>query len=279
MSRQSVDNPASMSGHLVLQQVLWIQFFISPILATETGRSKDLMDDTFTDASASLGELGAPLHELVYRKLRGVIFDGSLAPGAPLRQEEIAKAFNVSRIPVREAMGRLENDGLIVLRPRRGYAVTELRQDEIVEIFELRAVIEQHAAYVAARARTDDDIHAVEQLLLRMDQLAKTSNDYSAEWARVNRDFHSRLVSSSRRKRVANIADTLRDAVEAYVRMEMNLTGDVDLALGEHWEMFEAFKAGDAEGLAKLSKDHVEGTARRLLEGLRSRRLPRAVAS
>jgi len=223
------------------------------------------------------GELAEPLHELVYRTLRGVIFDGELTPGSPLRQEEIAKALKVSRIPVREAMGRLENDGLIVLRPRRGYAVAELREDEIVEIFELRMAIEKHAATVAARARTQEDIDAVEQFLHRMDRVAKASNDYSAEWARLNRDFHSRLVASSHRKRVLNIADTLRDAVEAYVRMEMHLTGDVDLALREHWEIFEAFKAGDADGLATLAERHVAGTARRLLEGLRQRRSEHAM--
>ncbi|MDX3907419.1 MAG: GntR family transcriptional regulator [Pigmentiphaga sp.] len=212
-----------------------------------------------------------PLPELIYRQLRMNILDGTLAPGAVLRQEEVAKLFNVSRVPVREAMGRLETDGLVVLRPRRGYAVAELRQDEIVEIFELRMVIEEHAAMISARARTEDDIEAVEEMILRMEDLAAHSSDYSAEWAHLNRDFHSRLVAASRRKRLTGIADNLRDTVEAYVRMEMRMTGGVKQALKEHRELFEAFKAGDATGLALLSRRHVEATARRLLDGLRQR--------
>lgn len=212
-----------------------------------------------------------PLPELVYRRLRGGILDGTLEPGRLLRQEEIARSFNVSRVPVREAMGRLEVDGLIVLRPRRGYAVARLEQDEIVEIFELRVAIEEHAAMVAARARTPEDVAAVQALVERMERVARRRGDHIAEWARLNRDFHSRLIASGRRRRLSNVVDTLRDTVEAYVRAEMRLTGDVEHALAEHREMLEAFRAGDAVGLAQLSRRHVEGTARRLLDGLRRR--------
>lgn len=212
-----------------------------------------------------------PMPERVYRQLRGRILDGTLEPGRLLRQEEIARSFNVSRVPVREAMGRLEVDGLIVLRPRRGYAVVRLEQEEIVEIFELRVVIEEHAAMVAARARTPADVLEVEALVERMEAVARRGGDYGAEWARLNRDFHSRLVASGRRRRLSNVVDTLRDTVETYVRTEMRLTGDVRNALAEHREMLEAFRAGDATGLALLSRRHVEGTARRLIDGLRRR--------
>ena len=212
-----------------------------------------------------------PLPEVVYRQLRGSILDGTLQPGRLLRQEAIARSLNVSRVPVREAMGRLEVDGLIVLRPRRGYAVAQLEQDDILEIFELRVVIEEHAAMVAARARTPEDVAEAEALVERMEQVARRRGDHIAEWARLNRDFHSKLVASGRRKRLSNMVDTLRDTVEAYVRTEMRLTGGVEHALVEHREMLEAFRAGDATGLAQLSRVHVEGTARRLLDGLRRR--------
>ena len=217
----------------------------------------------------AIGDYATSLPELVYRKLRSGILDGSLRPGIPLRQEEIARQFKVSRVPVREAMSRLETDGLLVLRPRRGYAVTQLDQEEIVEIFELRMVIEEHAGAVAARARTRQDISDVEQLVLRMERLAQTSKDYGSQWSQLNREFHARIIGSSHRKRLTATAETLRDAVEAYVRMEMRLTGSVDDALREHREIFQAFKTGDADALSRLSRQHVESTARRLMDGLR----------
>jgi DNA-binding GntR family transcriptional regulator len=168
-------------------------------------------------------------------------------------------------------MGRLEGDGLIVSRPRRGYAVQTLRHDEIVEIFELRVVLEEHAARIAALARTREDIDAVALLVDRMEQVARAGGNYGGDWARLNRDFHMRLVASSRRRRLSTIVETLRDSVEAYVRAEMGITGDVRSAMREHREILEAFRAGDAEGLAELSRRHIQGTARRLLDGLRKR--------
>jgi len=219
------------------------------------------------------------LAERIYQGLRAGILDGSLEPGSVLRQEQIARRFAASRVPVREAMGRLEGDGLLISRPRRGYAVHSLRQNEIVEIFELRVVIEEHAARIAAIARTDDDIDVVTGLVERMETVARQGGNYGSDWARLNRDFHLRLVASSRRQRLLGTVETLRDSVEAYVRAEMGITGDVESALLEHREILEAFRAGDADGLARLSRQHIEGTARRLLDGLRRRSSAQALGA
>jgi DNA-binding GntR family transcriptional regulator len=219
------------------------------------------------------------LAERIYQGLRAGILDGSLEPGSVLRQEQIARRFAASRVPVREAMGRLEGDGLIISRPRRGYAVHALQQDDIVEIFELRVVIEEHAARIAAIARTEDDIDVVTGLVERMETVAREGSNYGSDWARLNRDFHLRLVASSRRQRLHTTVETLRDSVEAYVRAEMGITGDVKSALLEHREMLEAFRAGDADGLARLSRQHIEGTARRLLDGLRRRSSAQALGA
>lgn len=224
--------------------------------------------DDFITGTASVN---VPLPEIIYRQLRLDILNGALRPGQLLRQEELARRANVSRVPLREAMTRLESDGLVVLRPRRGYAVTSLEQTEIVEIFELRVVIEEHAGFIAARARTSDDINEVGRLLAAMEQLDPTAPTYMTEWSRLNVLFHTRLIASSRRKRLARIAGTLRDSVEPYIRVEARMTGHVHDAERQHREIFEAFRAGDARGLAELSRAHVESTAKRLLNGLRNR--------
>jgi DNA-binding GntR family transcriptional regulator len=186
-----------------------------------------------------------------------------------LRQEELARRSNVSRVPLREAMARLESEGLIVRRPRRGYAVTSLAHSDIVEIFELRMVLEEHAGYLAARARTAEDIAAVEALLVTMERVDLAVDGGFARWSLINHQFHTRIIDSSRRARLCRIAASLRDSVEAYVRVEAAITGQVRDAADEHRQIFDAFRAGDATGLAKLSRRHVEGTAQRLLDGLR----------
>jgi DNA-binding GntR family transcriptional regulator len=213
------------------------------------------------------------LPEIVYQRLRLDIVNGIFEPGTILRQQELAGRYNVSRVPLREAMTRLVADGLLVLRPRRGYAVISLEASEIVEVFELRAVIEEHAGYVAARARTSQDVADVDRLILTMEALNPNAQDYVEEWSRQNYEFHARLIGSSRRDRLARTATALRDTVEPYIRVETRLTGGVHHAQHEHREIAQAFRAGDATGLAELCRLHVEHTAQRLLQQLRKRNL------
>lgn len=209
------------------------------------------------------------IQDKVYARLRRDILDGVYRPGQTLRQEEMARQSNASRVPLREALARLETDGLIVRRPRRGYAVALLDHADIVEIFELRMVLEEHAGYLAARARTAEDVEAVGELLERMEGADHTHEGAFARWSVTNYRFHNRILESSRRPRLCRIALSLRDSVEAYVRLEAAMTGEVRDAESEHRQIFEAFRAGDANGLAKLSREHVAGTASRLLDGLR----------
>jgi DNA-binding GntR family transcriptional regulator len=209
------------------------------------------------------------LPDIVYQKLRTDILRGDLKPGQLLRQEELARRYSVSRVPLREAMSRLEADGLVVLRPRRGYAVTSLDPHEIVEVFELRMVVEEHAGFIAARARTETDVVEVGLLLKEMEKLDPRSPTYLSDWAQLNNAFHARLIGSSRRQRLTRIASTLQDTVEPCVVLEAGMTGDVAAANREHREIFEALRAGDAQSLGELSRRHVEDTFRRLLAGMR----------
>jgi DNA-binding GntR family transcriptional regulator len=230
-------------------------------------------------AELALGDISAieaSLPRILYERLRANILLGTLKTGQVLRQEELARRFNVSRVPLREALSQLEADGLIEARPRRGYAVTLLEADEIVELFELRTVIEEHAGRVAARSRTREDVEDVERIVLAMDALDTGDPKFGTRWTLLNYEFHNRIIACSRRKRLGRIAATLRSTTEPYVRVEIDLTGDAVDAGREHREMLEALRAGDADGLAELSRQHVEGTARRLLKGLRSRPLQAA---
>jgi DNA-binding GntR family transcriptional regulator len=232
------------------------------------------MDQNYTFADGIPLDPGAsslPLPEIIYQRLRLDILNGLLKPGQLLRQELLAQRSQTSRVPLREAMSRLEADGLVVLRPRRGYAVTSLDEADIVEIFELRMVVESHAGLIAAHARTTEDVRKVGQLVIAMEELNLKDSRYLSDWLRLNRAFHEALIGSARRRRLARIAGTLRDSVEPYIRVEAQMTGHVRDADAEHRAIFEAFRAGDARGLAELSRNHVENTERRLLEGLRKR--------
>ncbi len=206
-----------------------------------------------------------PLPEIIYLWLREKILSRDFLPGSEIRQEGLARRFGTSRVPIREALSRLQAEGLITLRPRRGFAVTSLNHGEITEIFELRMVVEEHAARVATGCRTDTDVNEVGALLDLMESLDPKAADYLLEWSSLNRYFHTRLIACAQRKRLSEIALNLRDAIEPYIRIETNFSGQVRDADIEHRHIFEAFRNKDAELAAELSREHCASTLRRLL--------------
>src|ERR1700722_7255243 len=120
-------------------------------------------------------EVPPPLPDVIYRWLREQILIGELVPGAEIRQELLARQFGTSRVPLRAALSRLQAEALIVLPPRRGFAVTSLNQAEIVEIFELRMAVEEHAMRIATKERTEADVSEVEAMVEAMERPAVPS--------------------------------------------------------------------------------------------------------
>ena len=109
-------------------------------------------------ASASALQIPASppsLPDVAYEHLRSAILDGSLPAGSALRQEEIAARLGISRLPIREALRRLDSEGLVALRPRRGYVVASLDRAEIDDVLELLATLEASAGHSATLKKTD----------------------------------------------------------------------------------------------------------------------------
>lgn len=212
------------------------------------------------------------LSDAVYRDLLGHILSGTYKPGEVLRQEELAARYSMSRVPLREAMSRLAADGVLVFRPRRGYAVKMLRSEEIDEVFQLRTIIEEHAGRLAALHRTPSAIERVELILHQMSAVDISDAVGVQKWLNLNRSFHAQLFASSGQTHVCHVAATLRDTVEPYIRIEVMITGDLAQANAEHQKIFNAFRRGDAENCARLCRVHCEHTAHRLLHGLERQR-------
>lgn len=219
-------------------------------------------------ASAAAEPGGNSLPDIVYGQIRRAILTGEMPPGYVLRQEELAQKLGISRVPLREALRRLETEGIVVLRPRRGYAVVSLSPEEIREIFDLRAVIEAHAGEIAAQRRTDDDIAAVKASLEAMDRLAVNTPGKVDKWLDVHARFHSDLFASARRSHASRVVRTLGDLVEPYIRIEVLFTKDVIEAQREHHEMYQALVDGDGDRLRDLCKSHCLHTAQRLQRAL-----------
>jgi DNA-binding GntR family transcriptional regulator len=210
------------------------------------------------------------LPEVVYGHLRDLILSGRYAAGQPLRQEEIARSLNVSRVPVREALTRLESEGLVQLRPRRGYMVVALSPDEILEISDIAERLESLAAHEAAKRRTPADIEALEAILTEMDRigtLARTGDEEAlSAWAAKHREFHARLFSTSGRKSLCRLISLARDQLEPFIRVEISMSDYLRHATAEHRRILELVRLGAAEEAGALAAEHIKKSCERLLK-------------
>jgi DNA-binding GntR family transcriptional regulator len=208
--------------------------------------------------------------ESIYTQVREQVISGVIVPGTPMRQEDVASRFGVSKIPVREAFSRLEREGLLELRPRRGYTVASFNIREIVEIFDLRAVLEEHAGRLAAKNRTPADLARVKAILLAMELLDPGGPSYFDSWCLLNRQFHDAIIESTQAKNVTKTTVQLRNVVEPYIRLESVMTKVEAIAEQEHRQIVAALEAGDEKLLGALSAMHCYHTRDRLVEALRA---------
>jgi DNA-binding GntR family transcriptional regulator len=175
--------------------------------------------------------------ELVLETLREAILEGVLPPGARLRQEDLAAAFNTSRIPVREALRVLEYEGLAESQPHRGFAVTALDADQIEEIYDLRTVLETHAIRVAIPLLTQQDLDDLQALY---DAMEATEN--ADEKLARREQFYIRLYSVTARPRLVGLIARLRQEVARSLRWRL-----VQQSPTHHELFFEAVRNGDAD--------------------------------
>lgn len=185
--------------------------------------------------------------ELVLSSMRKAILSGVLAPGARLRQEELADVFGTSRIPVREALRALEYEGLVSSRPHRGFTVTALDADDVEEVYDLRILLESEAVRLALPLVTDEDLEDLEQLFTAM-QEAESPDDQLAARER----FYLRLYSVTGRPRLVGLIMRLRQEVARVLRW-----ATIQHSSSIHEHFFEAVRVGDADrAVAHLSSHY-----------------------
>ncbi len=208
------------------------------------------------------------LPDLAYEHLRAAILAGELADGSDLPQEEIAARLQVSRLPVREALRRLESEGLVVLRPRRGYVVASLDRDEIEDVLDLQAHLESLAGHAATLRRSPEVVDELGRCLAQLDKVtSKTPVDIDA-FTRLNRHFHDTLYESCGRPFLRRTLRLLHANAERYARLAAGVRVDLRKSQKEHRAIFDAYRAGDADGVARICREHREATMRRLTDKL-----------
>jgi DNA-binding GntR family transcriptional regulator len=188
--------------------------------------------------------------DLVVERLRDDIVSGRLAPGEPLRQDEIARSFGVSHVPIREAFLRLEAERLVEIRPRRGAIVAALSAAELEELNEMRAALECCALRIAAPNLTDGDLQKAAQVLDRIDHQPK-------RWSEQNTAFHTILYKPAERPRLLAEILSLQRSVERYVYHEVKVTNNFADSQREHRTLLELISRRKVEDACALLSDHI----------------------
>lgn len=193
-----------------------------------------------------------PRRGTAYERMKHAIVTGDLGPGQPLVEVALAEWLQVSRTPVREALTRLEQDGLVV-RADRGLLVRARSREEILDIYETRIVLEAMAAWVAASRRSALDLMEMKRLARQLEDLP---SGHDAQLAAENLAFHRSVRRASHNQSLDDLLARLDLHVARYPATTLSQPGRWQQANEEHSAIVEAVARGDSQQAHRLTTEH-----------------------
>jgi DNA-binding GntR family transcriptional regulator len=191
--------------------------------------------------------------DMVAEGLRRGILDGTLESGQPLRQEQIAKDFEVSTVPVREALRQLAGEGLVTLSPNRGARVSKVSYEEAKEITEIRIALESLALRLSVPNMTGNDLRQAEEILDLWD-----AEEDPATFAALNWRFHTVLYEPARQPRLMTMIRSLHASFDLYVGRYFAAWISLKVpAQRQHRHIVEACRRGDAEAAVVMLERNI----------------------
>ena len=206
-----------------------------------------------------------PQGNAAYLRLLAELREGRLNPGDRLRETELADRLGVSRTPVREAIRQLEADGIVTHIPRQGAAIRTLDYAEVMELYEMRAVLEGTAARLAARAASEIEI---EELIDMNQQMATLGNAPQAFI--LNRQFHVALFDAAKNRFLARSMHALQMALLILGPTTLTKPDRARQAVEEHSGVLDAIKARDGVQAEAAMRAHIEAAQRVRVRALRA---------
>jgi DNA-binding GntR family transcriptional regulator len=215
------------------------------------------------------------LVDRAYEQLRAQILDGSLGLGERLGEEELSEAIGVSRTPIREALRRLAGEGLVEVTPNRGARVARWGDEDLLDIFDLRVLLEGHGAELAARDPSPQLLAGLAELAQEMDALAAGPPEHFDRLAETNRVFHEQIQEASGSPRLGAMVDSLVHVPVMLQTYRRYSPAALERSMRHHHELIDALRARDGFWARSIMHAHVLAARDELLR--RSR--PDAVAS
>ncbi|MEL7026644.1 MAG: GntR family transcriptional regulator [Pseudomonadota bacterium] len=202
--------------------------------------------------------------ESAYDRLHASIREGVFRPGDRLREEDVAERLSLSRTPVREALRRLEADGIIEHRPRQGAVVRQLDHAEVVELYEMRVVLERTAAEMAAKHGTAAEFDALDDLNAAIAE----ERGNAAKAAAFNQDFHQSLYLACRNRFLLEAARALNNSLLLLGPTTFTDEARIDVVVSQHQAIVDALRDGDEEAAGAAAEAHLNTSLRQRLKAL-----------
>jgi DNA-binding GntR family transcriptional regulator len=197
------------------------------------------------------------LAERIFDVIRERIVEGKLPVMEPVRQDALAAELGVSKIPLREALARLEHEGLLTSQANRGWFVRPMSSDQAEEIYLLRLAIEPAAAAYACTVADENDRKAAVNAFEVLDAAAK---DNLSDVAVRNREYHVALVRPGKRLLTTQLVERLEVLAERYVIAHLEPAGRGDRAHTEHRDLLDTWLTGDAAKVQTMLTQHIAST-------------------
>lgn len=191
--------------------------------------------------------------------LRDMILSGSMGIGVQLKQEALAKRFGVSRIPVREALKRLEAEGLVEHTPHQGSIVASQSVPELLETLDIRIGLETRALKLAIPMMKASDHKAAREIMAKYD-----ASDSPLEWAELNLEFHLCLYRACGRPKLLRMIEEIVRSIGIHLRAQQSYKAGRKSPQSEHREILKACVAKDVGRAIELLEQHIEHTQKAL---------------
>ena len=214
----------------------------------------------------------ASLTEKAYQAISSAIARLELKPGESLTQDRLARWLSISRTPVREALRRLEQDGIIQTAPGRGLIVSELTIKDAEDLLEMLALLDTRAAWLAAQRRTPEQ---AERLLAIAQDLRVAANGYDIEaWDRIDQPFHETLLDASDNQFLRRSIEDVRRRLQRITYHLARQPEHLQSGTRDHVLLAQAIHAGDAAGASEIQRQHLDTLRTMALKLIRTHIIP-----
>ncbi|MDO4649425.1 MAG: GntR family transcriptional regulator [Eubacteriales bacterium] len=208
-----------------------------------------------------------PLRDVVFKTLRKAILKGELKPGERLMELALAERLGVSRTPIREAMRKLELEGLVVMVPRRGAQVARITEKDLNDVLEVRIALENVAIEKACTLMTDEELR---HLWVASKNFEKSIDEGDpVRLAEADAAFHQIIYNASDNTKLIQVLNNMREQIYRYRVEYLKEEEPRQQLLAEHQRLVEAIRSRNVEEARKISYDHLENQRTAIIRSIR----------